>query len=232
MGWDADVMARALRDVAAVRAAWKPFRHVVKTRILYLGWVLFGLQAIAAYVLYRIVPQFQGIFASYGVALPEMTQVVSSAGGWLIETWLLPALLLLQLALLLALPLTFLDWFSWDVPAVDRLWRRRHAAAALRALSYGMEGGQPLPALLGALARHYPSRWARRRLRRVHHDVAFGADWLASLRAWGLLRRTEAAVLEAAQRVGNLPWACGSWPKASSGGPSSGCTRGARSCSL
>src|SRR5207249_3566500 len=108
---------------------------------------------------------------------------------------------------LIGLPLVFLDWFFWDLPVLDRLVRRHHAAVVLRTLAIGMEGGQPLPALLDVLARRYPSRWVRGRLRHVRDDVAAGGDWRASLRAHGFLRGAEVAVLATAQRVGNLPWA-------------------------
>ena len=34
-----------------------------------------------------------------------------------------------------------------------------------------------------------------------------GENWCSSLRAYGLIRATDAAVFQAAQRLGNLPWA-------------------------
>ena len=38
-------------------------------------------------------------------------------------------------------------------------------------------------------------------------DVTLGGDWCESLRNHGLIRQPEFAILQAAQRVGNLPWA-------------------------
>jgi type II secretory pathway component PulF len=54
---------------------------------------------------------------------------------------------------------------------------------------------------------HYPKGWVRRRLDRVFTTVCAGADWIDSLRAQGLIRPADSAVLRAAERVGNLPWA-------------------------
>jgi type II secretory pathway component PulF len=207
MGWDVRLLVRAFRDVAAARMAWQPFRHSLTLRVVYLGWVLYGIQVIIAFIVYFIVPKFQAIFADFGADLPAITVVVMRAGDWLMRTGTLPILLVLEFFLVLGLPLLFLDWFYWDLPVLDRLVRRRHAAVVLRTLAIGMEGGQPLPALLDALARRYPSRWVRGRLRSVRDDVAAGADWRRSLGTHGFLRRTESAVLETAQRVGNLPWA-------------------------
>jgi type II secretory pathway component PulF len=64
-----------------------------------------------------------------------------------------------------------------------------------------------LPEGLAALARSYPKRDMRRRLDRAASDVNSGLDWCESLRRHGLAGQPELAVLRAAQRVGNLPWA-------------------------
>ena len=44
-------------------------------------------------------------------------------------------------------------------------------------------------------------------LRRAAGDVQDGRDWVESLYSHGLIRRADLAVLQAAERVGNLPWA-------------------------
>ena len=61
--------------------------------------------------------------------------------------------------------------------------------------------------MLGTLAEYHPSGWVRERVGRVLQDVRKGADCWKSLRDHGLIRPADAAVLEAASRVGNLPWA-------------------------
>ena len=49
--------------------------------------------------------------------------------------------------------------------------------------------------------------WVGGRLKRVEQDLVHGIDWTRSLRYHGLIRASDAAVLESAQRVGNLTWA-------------------------
>ena len=57
------------------------------------------------------------------------------------------------------------------------------------------------------LAASYPLSIVRFRLRVAADDVDAGRDWLESLRQTGLIGPADAAVLRAAQRVGNLEWA-------------------------
>jgi type II secretory pathway component PulF len=57
------------------------------------------------------------------------------------------------------------------------------------------------------LAGTYPQANIRRKLSYVGVDIHRGGDWCESLRRHGLIKRADMAVLKAAQRVGNLPWA-------------------------
>ena len=57
------------------------------------------------------------------------------------------------------------------------------------------------------MARSYPKRDIRRRLRQTEADIRAGRDWCESLHGHGLIQAADLAVLQAAQRVGNLAWA-------------------------
>jgi type II secretory pathway component PulF len=67
--------------------------------------------------------------------------------------------------------------------------------------------GQPLPKTVAALAGCYPKWSIRRRLHDLLVDLTRGMDCAASMRARGLISDADVAVLHAAERVGNLPWA-------------------------
>ena len=71
---------------------------------------------------------------------------------------------LVELALLLFLPLSFLAWSNYTVPLFDRLLGRRHTALVLRSLALMVEGGKPIALGLSTLTQHYPTAWVRRRL--------------------------------------------------------------------
>ena len=114
---------------------------------------------------------------------------------------------LIELALLLFLPLSFLAWGNFNVPLFDRLLGRRHTALVLRSLGLVVDGGKPIALGVSTLAHHYPTRWVRRRLERVESDIGHGADWIESLHRHRLIRVADAEVLASAAEVGNLSWA-------------------------
>jgi type II secretory pathway component PulF len=57
------------------------------------------------------------------------------------------------------------------------------------------------------LIRCYPAGWVQGRLTLALHDLSGGADVWKALRDRTLIGPADAAILESANRVGNLPWA-------------------------
>jgi protein transport protein HofC len=163
---------------------------------------------IVAFVLYFIIPKFEAIFYDFGVPLPQVTVFVIMASHHIVRfSWVLVPLILAEVLLLLAWPFSFLGWEYVHVPLIDRLFVRRHTALVLRCLGWVVEAGRPLPWGIELLSRWYPTRWVRGRLERAAVDVAHGDTWTTALARQGLLRAADVALLESAQRVGNLPWA-------------------------
>jgi type II secretory pathway component PulF len=90
-----------------------------------------------------------------------------------------------------------------------RVWlnQRRESAALMRGLALGIEQGRSLPEILRDLGRAAPSAWGRRRVRQAGKDITRGRHWTAALERRRLIGPSERAVLEAAERARNLPWA-------------------------
>ncbi len=70
-----------------------------------------------------------------------------------------------------------------------------------------MAHGRPLSQGIELLAQWYPGHRIGAKLTKVAQEVNRGAVWQDSLSQNGLIRRADAAVLKAAERVGNLQWA-------------------------
>ncbi|HEY4761511.1 MAG TPA: type II secretion system F family protein [Thermoguttaceae bacterium] len=85
--------------------------------------------------------------------------------------------------------------------------RRRHTAAILDSLALAAEYNRPVGNSIATLAASYPLHSIRRKLKLVEKDVTQGSDWCESLYQHGLIKSVDKAVLKAAQRVNNLPWA-------------------------
>jgi type II secretory pathway component PulF len=208
VGYESGALAAALRQAASVHDFRRPLWLAMAGRLIYLmTLVAFG-STVVAFVMYRIVPSFEKIFADFGTRLPAMTETLVAASRVVVEWWflLLPLLLLLFLLFVYVL-LRYVGLVHWELPGTNWLARRLDAAAILEALALAAEYQRPLPEALATLARTYPKASIRRRLRDVARDLDGGADWCESLFARGLIKRPDLAILQAAQRAGNLPWA-------------------------
>jgi type II secretory pathway component PulF len=207
VGWDSGVLGEALRQVAISRKQRLGTLGSVVGRIAYFLGLLMVIQGILGFILGFIAPRFERIFQDFNIRLPELTRATIDVGHVVIDSLALPVVVLMELALLIYLPLAYFGWVEWGLPFADLLFRQRHSAVVLRALAMGVEGNRPLIEVVETLARYYPRTSIRRRLVHAYHDLHDGADWLRSLPFRGLISANDAAVLAAAQRVGNLSWA-------------------------
>src|SRR5262245_9411907 len=208
IGYESGTLAGALRQASANRGLLKPVWTGIAGRIAYFLFVLFVIEGVSGFLFFAIIPKYERILADFGVAPPPVTRLVIGFGHSIGQSFMLYWLLMIvQMIVLLSLPLTMLGWSRLDIPLVDRLFDRRHAALILRSISWVVEGGMSLSRALEILMDWYPSRRIRARLQRVSLDVKHGTDGVESLAHHGLISQADAAVLESARRTGNLPWA-------------------------
>jgi len=208
VGYESGALAPALRQAASHRDLEGPLWASLASRALYLFIALcFGV-ATVTFMMLTTVPQFIKIFDDYDFELPMMTRLVIAAANLFGSFWWLLAPIYLALGLLFFYALLrYIGWIRWELPGTRRLVRRLHTAAILDTLALATERGRPLLDSIATLANSYPHAWIRRRLQRVAYDVYAGENWCRSLFRRGLLGRADLAVLQAAGRVGNLPWA-------------------------
>jgi type II secretory pathway component PulF len=142
--------------------------------------------------------------------LPAMTKALIAVASGTAAYWYLsplPWLVIFGPALLAYAILRYWGWIDLDLPGVGRLVRRFHSAQVLDSLGMVALQKRPLAEGVAALAASYPKYDIRRRLAQTEVDIRAGRDWCESLRRHGLLQPADQAILQAAQRVGNLPWA-------------------------
>jgi type II secretory pathway component PulF len=198
-------LAEALKYAASARQTRQDAWGAAAAGLTYLVTVVLAMFVNVGFVMYWIIPKFEAIFSDFGVPLPAMTIFTIKASHFVIKyvyVWF-PLLVIA----LVALPFRVFSLFQWDVPLLDRLYRRRHSALLLRSLALSVRGGKPIVDGIASLGTDYPSAWVRAQLRKVDADVRNGGDWVGSLYQQGLIRPAEAAVLGSSQRVGNLEWA-------------------------
>jgi type II secretory pathway component PulF len=185
----------------AIRAAVGDF--------FYLGNVLIVLYAVNVFVMIKIVPVFQRMFEEFGLKLPALTMLVIEVSRWYVERgWYLTAPVVLFFPWMFVVGfLYYIGWMPRDFPLVWRVFRRYDGALVLRGLALAVRSNKPLPEAMRIIGEVYPIRNIGTRLQIAADQVTAGMDWLVSLRKAKLISQTDAALLSAAVRVGNLDWA-------------------------
>ncbi len=207
-GYETGSLAAGLRAAAATRHSGDTIWNQVLTRTVYLTGIILCFSLITIFMMLKITPAMQKIFQDFDAELPAATQALITTSYALADYWYIfyPILIPLVLAIGYSL-LRYIGCFPWRVPGTGFVSRRLDTAAVLEALSLVAERQRPMPDALASLARSFPAANVRIRLWRVVRELEEGADWAESLRRHNLIRGPEMAVIGAAQRVGNLPWA-------------------------
>jgi type II secretory pathway component PulF len=162
---------------------------------------------IVTFLQVRIMPVYQKIFQEFGLRLPGATHWSMGLASVFVQYWWIGPLALLALL-----------WTMFSTRAgrfvryslVNRFvkpLRDLHAAEVLQNLGVAMRAGRPVPGALSTLARYHFDPDIRHKLLFVRNEVEQGEDVWRSMTNVGLLAPAEVRLLEAAERVGNRPWA-------------------------
>jgi type II secretory pathway component PulF len=208
VGWETGRLGPSLREIATSRSGDRPDWFAALGRLLLLIIPLIILQDICGFVLFFIAPKFRRIFMDFQVEFPPVTKFVNQVSDRIVSSGALPIIFFIELIIGLFLLASLRSaWSFWPTFPVDRFLRGLDRAVILRALAICTDGGQSLMVGLRALADCYPKMWVRIRLERAIERTGLGAGWADSLRSQRLIRRADAALLESAERAGNLSWA-------------------------
>jgi type II secretory pathway component PulF len=208
VGCQSGALAPALRQAAAAKNQHDTIWASLFGKVSYLLLLpVFGV-VVLTFVMIWIIPKYTKIFADFDASLPAMTQFLISVSYWSFNYWfVLSPLYLLIAGLLVHAVMRYLGWTDWELPGVSRLVRRLDTARILDGLAIVARQQKPLAEGLAALASTYPKSNIRQLLSHALHEMAAGSDWTEGLYHQQLIRRSDLALLQAAQRVGNLPWA-------------------------
>ncbi|MFZ1936613.1 MAG: type II secretion system F family protein [Thermoguttaceae bacterium] len=208
VGSQSGALAPALRQAATVHDQNAPLFMSLIGKIGYLVVLPFFGLGILTFVMAWIVPKFEAIFHDFRADLPGETTTLIDISYCFINYWylFLPVFLFFAWLVVYA-PMRYFGWTLWDLPLARRLARRLDAARILDGLALVARQQRPLVEGITTLALSYPKPSVRQRLALATFDIEAGWDWADSLARHSLIRPAEHAVLQAAQRAGNLPWA-------------------------
>lgn len=200
-------LALCLRHSIQTRLA--PVWLEVVPRVTYPFLLLFFISGVLQFWIAFVGPKIEQIFHEFHMDLPEGTEWLFAFTDWLADYgWLI--LLAVPAVAVVVLFLVLDSTFRWYCPVVGRFYRRLLQSRVLRMLGILLETGKPVPEALGILADSgYFPFVAERRLEAVRLRVEQGEPLAESLRRGRLLPAAVVPLVQAAERVGNLPWVLG-----------------------
>ena len=207
-GLKMDDMGQLLRDAAHEGGRLTRIWQSLFEKTLYLLLVAFTMSGVILYLWMSIVPTYVEIFEDYDVPLPPITNAVTAATGaiatfaWLAVLFHAAAFVVLGVAVFY-----YIGWLRWEPPIVNRLTRPVDSANLMRVLSHATLRDTSILGTIAMLSQCHPKGHIRSRLLKALRRMHEGTDWYESLRSVGLFTASDATVLRAAQRLGNLPWA-------------------------
>ena len=209
IGYATDTLATTLREAALDQDQVSASSHAAYGTLLYFMTVVNVMLAILAFVCVQVLPSYRVIMQDFDVELPAVTEMfiqfwLMLANYW----WILTPLIVLALVLMVYALIAYLGFRVPDFPVVGRLLRRYDTAVILRSIGSGIAQGRPIDQSIDLLAHWYPVNYVGAKLALTSQKMKAGANWCDSLVETRLMRPADAAVLKAAQRVGNLEWAC------------------------
>ncbi len=207
-GHQAGALAAALRQVSAAPNARNRLWTSLSGKLLYFcGLATVGL-VILTFIMVNIIPAFRKILADFETDLPVMTELLIAVSRTVVEyRSVLSPFFMAAGCLLVYSVLRYVGVIHWDLPGFGWVVRRLDTAVIFDVLAMAAEHQSPLRKAIAVLSNSYHKTAIRRRLRGVLLDIESGVDWMDSFLRHGLAKQADVAVLRAAQRVGNLPWA-------------------------
>lgn len=158
-----------------------------------------------------IIQKMTSIMQIHGVKVPVFSALLFEYFNTIITSFLMFVVLL------------FTAWMLWFIsklaglqlgrgmfePALAWLFPRSITPGLLRMLQLGFVANVPIPEMLQSIARTNALPYSSERFGGVETLVEEGVSFLVALSKQGFINRTELQLLEASQRVSNLPWVLG-----------------------
>jgi protein transport protein HofC len=160
---------------------------------------------IVAFLCYWIVPKLKAIIEGFGTELPWVTVVFIATADLFVDYFYL--FMLFPIFLLWVVHVDHRGWRTLKLRVFSRLYPMFDASSVLRQLAHTVERQQPLSQGLLSLANCHYRPSVQDAMASMYVDVESGDDVWALLHLGGFINRRDLAVIQTAERVGNLPWA-------------------------
>ncbi|MGH8153234.1 MAG: type II secretion system F family protein, partial [Rhodanobacteraceae bacterium] len=180
-GESAGVLDTVLDTVATYKERIEGIKAKIKKALFYPAAVLVVAFVVMLILLVFVVPVFQNVFKSAGVALPAFTQMVVSISEFMQHFWL--PFMVVVIAAIVAIIMAYrrsekmahsVDRLSLKIPIIGNILRQSAIARFARTLGVTFAAGVPLVEALDSVSGATGSVVYGQAIRRMRDDVAVG----------------------------------------------------------
>jgi len=180
-GESAGVLDTILDEIASYKERIESIKGKIKKALYYPVAVIGVAIIVSAILLIYVIPQFEGIFASFGAALPAFTQAIIDLSRWLRSNglFLLFGIVAAITALIMAKKRStrfahWLDRISLKIPIIGDILEKSAIARFCRTLAITFAAGVPLVDALKIVAGATGNAVYNSASARIREDVAVG----------------------------------------------------------
>ena len=178
----------------------------LRQTVFYVGITVTILILVLSFILIKIAPSFQAIFADFQLELPRLTIVFIRISTYIVNYWYQIAIVLLVVGWLFQSETSRRFFRRVLSSRVLRPIAELRSADLLDLLSVSLQSGRPLAGALSTLARHHFDSLMRHRLLFVRNEVEQGVDVWHSMATARLITPAEARALESSTSVDSRAW--------------------------
>ncbi len=180
----------------------------ILAKFFYLSCIVFVMLSIVSFMMIKIIPVFEQMFAEFGLELPGATRWLIWASSIVVNYWflLIPIMGMLAAGVVIGM-LAFVGVPVQSLPIIRYFFGPVDNATILSSMAISVKQRQPITdtlALLAGLARSSRSRY---QLGMVVQRIEEGQYWTDALQQSGFVNKSQNAVIRSAERAGNLAWA-------------------------
>tara|TARA_R100001132_G_scaffold27542_1_gene35120 strand:+ start:26614 stop:28137 length:1524 start_codon:yes stop_codon:yes gene_type:complete len=210
IGEESNTLGIALRDAAVQSSKYlknesgNPSGTYLAVYVTVIGTILFS---VAGFIMYWIIPKFKKIFMDFGTELPPMTLTVINLSEFIIANFFLflPVFSVPFTLLILIHIGNYYGWSNLRVPHFTGWFPRLNTPDCLRQIAQSISAQQQPQVALSSASQYHLWSDVKIRSRLVETSVNQGENLWKSLQNAKIISRSEAALCDTAERVGNLP---------------------------
>lgn len=203
VGWITGLPAEALTRAALNYGRSQQGIGVAAKRFLtYVEALAIIFFLIVSFLMYYIIPKFRKIFDDFGMELPVSTELLIRTADYCYPTVIFVGIGLIVAKLIIRFSTDGREEKFW----ATLFWPRFGIPDLLANLRLAVMARESLVSVISVLSTHHPQKTIRLKLAQVKSWIENGGTCWQAMQHQKLLKPNETALLESAERLGNLDW--------------------------